>query len=77
MFVDRAVAKKMENFIKMFKLLFKSKFGFTPNRPIISIFLTELIENELPLGIKYTKERIVEALNRTLIKINALPPSSR
>jgi hypothetical protein len=52
------------------------KIGFTPDRPIISIFLSELIENELPLGIKYTKAKIVEALNRTLIKINALPPSS-
>jgi hypothetical protein len=76
MFVDRAVVIKMENFIQKFKLMFKSKFGFTPDRPIISIFLSELIENELPLGIKYTKAKIVEALNRTLIKINALPPSS-
>jgi hypothetical protein len=37
-----------------------------------SIFLKELLENDLPLGIKYTKEMLVAALNRTLIKINEL-----
>jgi hypothetical protein len=63
---------RMNNYILMFRLLFKSKFRQSPTREITSIFLKELLENDLPLGIKHTKEMIVAALNRTLIRINEL-----
>jgi hypothetical protein len=33
------------------------------------------MDNDLPLGIKYTKEKFIEAINRTLGKIKTLPPS--
>jgi hypothetical protein len=63
---------RMNNYILMFRLLFKSKFKRSPTREMTSIFLKELLENDLPLGIKYTREMIVAALNRSLIKINEL-----
>jgi hypothetical protein len=63
---------RMNNYILMFRFLFKFKFRHSPTRKMTSIFLKELLENDLPLGIKYTKEMIVAAFNRTLIKIDEL-----
>ena len=69
-YIDYVTDIRMNNYILMFRLLFKSKFKHTPTRAMTSIFLKELLENDLPLGIKYTKEMIVEALNRTIAKID-------
>ncbi len=65
-FIDSQVATKMKTHIRMFKLMHMSKFGSAPDRSLIALFLKELIDNDLPLGIKYTKEKIVEAMNRTI-----------
>ena len=64
--IDVQTKKRMESFILMFKMMFKSKFGHAPSRPLIARFLKVLTDNDLPLGIKYTKEKIVEAMNKTL-----------
>lgn len=72
-YLDHVTKIKMNNLIQMFILLFRRKFKHSPTHEMISIFLKELLENELPLGIKYSKEMIVAALNRTVVKINSLP----
>ena len=71
-YMDYVTEIRMNRFILMFKMLFKRKFNVTPNREMTTIFLKELLENDLPLGIKYSKEMIVAALNRTVEKLNAL-----
>ncbi len=56
----------MRNHIRRFELMHKLKFGYMPDKTLITLFIKELIDNDLPLGIKYTKEKIVEAMNRAI-----------
>jgi hypothetical protein len=73
-YINYITAVKMEYCTIMFKSFFKWKFKHNPDNTATGIFLNELINNDLPQGIKYTKENIVDALNRTLLRINLLPP---
>jgi len=75
-YVDGIVEILMSSFISMFIKVFRRKFHFIPDKQIISIFLNELLENDLPLAIKYTKVKFFEACNRTLRKLKTLPPTS-
>ena len=69
----RINAKKIkDNLILLYKAMYKSKFRISPDRAQISLFLKELTENDFELGIKYTKEKILEAMNKSIInQLNA------
>jgi len=60
------VEKTNFNLIVLYKGMFKMKFGRNPNQDQISLFLKELINNKEPTGIKYTDEKILEAMNRSI-----------
>lgn len=60
--------ERKENLILIYKEMYKGKFGEYPSRPQIKKFLAELDDNKLELGIKYTKEKIVEAMKRSIEK---------
>jgi hypothetical protein len=66
--VDYLTDLKKESLAQGFKKMYKIKFKRYPDEITTQIFLKELIVNDLPPGLKYTKENIKEALKRTLIK---------
>lgn len=66
---------QMHFFSKRFVFIFKGKYKCLPNDFTIKIFLKELIDNDIPMGIKYTNYMFFEAFKRTITKINALPPT--
>lgn len=58
----------MNNFILMYKHLYKKKFHVDPEREQIGRFLNELLNNDIELGIKFTKNKVLEAINRSIKK---------
>jgi len=66
-FVNYYTNQRMESYIHMYKYMFKRKLGFHPDRNQIARFLTELTENDLDFGIKYTLGNIVAAMNRSIV----------
>ena len=64
--IDFYVDSWMNNFILMYKHLYKKKFHLEPDREQIGRFLNELVNNDIELGIKFTKKKVLEAINRSL-----------
>jgi hypothetical protein len=74
-YTDFLMKIQMQFFTNRFVFICKKKFKFQPNDFMKKLFLKELIDNDIPKGIKYTNEKFIEAIIRTIIKINALPPT--
>jgi hypothetical protein len=53
-------------YVIMFKAMVKLKFGFTPNKYQISKYTDILINNDTNIAIKYTPEKILDAMNKSL-----------
>ncbi len=65
-FVKHHSYHRMENYILIYKKMFKTEFGRNPDKSQITRFLNELTRNNHKLGVKYTVENIVEAMNKSL-----------
>jgi hypothetical protein len=74
-YTDFLMKIQMHFFTNRFVSIFKRKFKYLPNEFTKKLFLKELIDNDLPMGNKYTNDKFIEAFRRTIIKINALPPT--
>jgi hypothetical protein len=46
--------------------MFETEFGRAPDKSQITRFLDKLTDNNYKLGVKYTMENIVEAMNKSL-----------
>jgi len=67
-FVKDYMEERMENLILIYKVMYKGIYGEYPSKAQVKKFLDELTDNELKLGIKYTKEKIAEAMRRSIDK---------
>lgn len=61
---------RIKNYASMFSLMFKFMYKHLPSPNLVTIFLKELVTEENPLGLRYTKKMIVDAFNRTIDKAN-------
>ncbi len=59
---------KIQNFIKVYERMFLDEFGYNPSQTQVQKFLNILVDNDKKIGIKYTREQILEAMNKSIKK---------
>lgn len=57
---------KVEYLISLYKKVFFNKYKVYPVRNLIAKFLNALVDNNVSLGVKYTPEKILEAMNKSI-----------
>lgn len=67
-FVKYNSQNKIQNFIKVYEIMFINKFGHNPGQAQTQKFLNSLIDNDKKLGIKYTLGQIIDAMNKSIKK---------
>ena len=64
--VEMQVEDEFNKMRQLYIEMFKNKFGRYPGKHLIKKFLKELVINDKKLGVKRTKESILEAMNKSL-----------
>ncbi|NOQ25741.1 MAG: hypothetical protein GQ564_10310 [Bacteroidales bacterium] len=64
--INAQVEADYDNMRKLYREMFKRQFGHYPNENFVIKFFKELAINNKKLGVKRTKESILEAMNKSL-----------
>lgn len=67
-FIKHHSQNKIQNFKLIYEEMFQDKFGYKPNQFQTQKFLEILVDNNKRLGVKYTKEQILDAMNKSIMK---------
>jgi len=64
--IDQMVYSMFDNLLFMYKEMFKKKFNTYPTKENEQTFLNCLVSNNRKIGDKYSKEAIVDAMNKSI-----------
>ncbi|MBN1969875.1 MAG: hypothetical protein JW870_10950 [Candidatus Delongbacteria bacterium] len=57
---------KIEYLISLYRKIYLNQFKVYPTKVLITKFLNALVNNDTSLGVKYTPEKILEAMNKSI-----------